>query len=78
MGASEEWRTTPSKKRTLGQHTPEVLSVDKLGDVCSVLELNGWAKIRVQICSAAEGTVDQKDVARAFNMRKTVTSKKGI
>jgi hypothetical protein len=56
----------------------EVFSVDKPGEVCSVCKVKGWEKIRVQIDSGAVDTVGPKEVAKAFKMKETVMSKKGI
>ena len=41
VGAPEEWKQAPSKKRTLGQFMLEVFTVDKPGEVCSVCEVKG-------------------------------------
>ena len=80
VGAATEndWRAVPSPKRTLGQYMPEVFTVDKPVEVCSVSEVKGWERIRVQVDSGAIDTVGPKEVAKAFEMKETVMSKKGV
>ncbi len=65
--AVEPWREVPRRRGTSGQLTPEVLLVDKLGDLRSVCEIGGWEKIWAQIDSGAVHAVGPKEVAKAFN-----------
>jgi hypothetical protein len=46
--------------------------------VSAVSEISGWEKVRVQIDSGAIDTVGPKGVAKAFAMKETMMSKKGI
>jgi hypothetical protein len=48
------------------------------GEVNEVRATPGWEKIRVQIDSGAIDTVGPKEIARAFEMKETAMSKKGI
>ncbi len=41
-------------------------------------ETPGWARIRVPIDSGAIATVGPKEIAKAFEMKETIMSKRGI
>ncbi len=46
------------------------------GEVSEVRETPGWERIRVQIDSGAIDTVCPKEIAKAFEMKETATSRK--
>ena len=48
------------------------------GEVNEIRTTPGWERVRVQIDSGAIDTVGPKGIARAFDMKETVMSKKGI
>ena len=47
-------------------------------EVNEVMETPGWEGIRVQIDSGAIDTVGPKEIAKAFEMKETIMSKRGI
>jgi hypothetical protein len=67
------------KPRSLGR-PPGIYSVGRagIGEVSAVSEISGWEKVRVQIDSGAIDTVGPRGVAKAFAMKETTMSKKGI
>ena len=48
------------------------------GEVNEVRVLPGWERVRVQIDSGAIDTVGPKEIAKAFEMKETEMSKRGI
>ena len=61
----------------------EIGSVERVikktkGDVNEVRATPGWERVRVQIDSGAVDTVGPKEIARAFEMKETEMSKRGI
>ncbi len=67
------------KPRSWGR-PPGIYSIGRAGtgEVSAVSEILGWEKVRVQIDSGAIDTVGPREVAKAFAMKETVMSKKGI
>ncbi len=58
--------------RSLQPYTPEVFSADRrqtAGGACSVCEVKGCEKIRIQIDSGAGDTVGPKEMAEALKMQ---------
>ena len=61
----------------------EICSVERVikktkGEVNEVRATPGWERVRVQIDSGAIDTVGPKEIARAFEMKETEMSKRGI
>ncbi len=48
------------------------------GEVSEVSETSGWERIRVQINSVAIDRMGPKEIAKAFEMKETIISKRGI
>ncbi len=48
------------------------------GEVNEVVEAPGWEKIRVQTFSGAVDTVCPTEIARAFDVKETAMSRRGI
>ena len=62
---------------------PMICSVERgaiitRGEVNKVRETPGWERIRVQIDSGAIDTVGPKEIAKAFEMKETIMSRRGI
>ncbi len=77
---AEDWSEVV-RKRTLAHFMPpDVFSVRKSepGEVCSACEVQGWVTFRALIDSGAIDAVGPKEVAKAFKMKETVMSNKGI
>ena len=81
VGAIEqasEWTTVEKRRRKTGRGR-ELFCIDrKVNNEVHEVNVPGWEKVRVQMDSGAVDTVVPKDTARAFAIKPTEMSKKGI